>query len=132
MCVCPTTHCNIIYLLQLEYHMAPYTKYMVYCNAVRTCTSQGRTQRFLRDRAPARPLLQEAMGRVSYRHNWVRNALAASLNRMPGIQAVLEPRVMTRRAPGDQRHGDIKVIKSGASWILDVGIGLTTPRQQGR
>jgi hypothetical protein len=59
---------------------------------------------------------------VCYRHNWVRNALAASLNRMPGVQAVLEPMAMTRRAPGDQRHGDIKVIKSGTSWILDVGI----------
>ncbi len=33
--------------------------------------------------------------------------------------AVLEPMViMTRRAAG----GDIKVIKSGTSWILDVGI----------
>ena len=60
--------------------------------------------------------------RVCYRHNWVRNALAASLNRMPGVQAVLEPMVTTRRAPGDQRRGDIKVIKSGTSWILDVGI----------
>jgi hypothetical protein len=60
--------------------------------------------------------------RVWYRHNWVRNALAASLNRMPGVQAVLEPMVMTRRAPGDQRRGDIKVVKSGTSWILDVGI----------
>jgi hypothetical protein len=30
--------------------------------------------------------------------------------------------VTTRRAPGDQRRGDIKVIKSGTSWILDVGI----------
>jgi len=59
---------------------------------------------------------------VCYRHNWVRNALAASLNRMPGVQAVLEPMVTTRRAPGDQRRGDIKVIKSGTSWILDVGI----------
>jgi hypothetical protein len=59
---------------------------------------------------------------VCYRHNWVRNALAASLNRMPGVQAVLEPMVMTRRAPGDQRRGDIKVIKSGTSCILDVGI----------
>jgi hypothetical protein len=29
---------------------------------------------------------------------------------------------MTRRAPGDQRRGDIKVIKSGTFWILDVGI----------
>ncbi len=35
--------------------------------------------------------------RVCYRHNWVRNALAASLNRMPGVQAVLEPMVTTRR-----------------------------------
>ncbi len=60
--------------------------------------------------------------RVCYRHNWVRNALAASLNRMPGVQAVLEPMVTTRRAPRDQRRGDIKVIKSGTSWILDVGI----------
>ena len=59
---------------------------------------------------------------MCYRHNWVRNALAASLNRMPGVQAVLEPMVTTRRAPGDQRRGDIKVIKSGTSWILDVGI----------
>jgi hypothetical protein len=33
---------------------------------------------------------------------------------MPGVQAVLEPMVTTRRAPG--------VIKSGTSWILDVGI----------
>jgi hypothetical protein len=41
---------------------------------------------------------------------------------MPGVQAVLEPMVTTRRAPGDQRRGDIKVIKSGTSWILDVGI----------
>jgi hypothetical protein len=48
---------------------------------------------------------------VCYRHNWVRNALAASLNRMPGVQAVLEPLVVTRRAPGDQRRGDIKVVK---------------------
>ncbi len=56
------------------------------------------------------------------RPNWVRNALAASLNRMPGVQAVLEPMVMTRQAPGDQRRGGIKVIKSGTSWILDVGI----------
>ncbi len=47
---------------------------------------------------------------------------AASLNRMPGVQAVLEPMVMTWRAPGDQRRGDIKVIKSGTSWNLDVGI----------
>jgi hypothetical protein len=30
--------------------------------------------------------------------------------------------VTTRRAPGDQRRGDIKVIKSRTSWILDVGI----------
>ncbi len=59
---------------------------------------------------------------MCYRHNWVRNALAAPLNRMPGVQAVLEPTVTTRRAPGDQRRGDIKVIKSGTSWILDVGI----------
>jgi hypothetical protein len=70
--------------------------------------------------------------RGCYRHNWVRNALAASLNRMPGVQAVLEPMVMTRRAPGDQRRGDIKVIN-----VLDPGRGhhlpgLTTPRQQGR
>jgi hypothetical protein len=28
---------------------------------------------------------------------------------------------MTRQAPGDQRRGNIKVIKSGTSWILDVG-----------
>ncbi len=48
--------------------------------------------------------------------------MAASLNRMPGVQAVLEPMVMTPRAPGNQRRGDVKVIKSGASWILDVGI----------
>jgi hypothetical protein len=62
-------------------------------------------------RAPARPLLQEAMEEVL-----CRNALAASLNRIPGVQAVLEPFVMTRRAPGDQRRGDIKVIQSGTSW----------------
>jgi hypothetical protein len=61
-------------------------------------------------------------GGGGYRQNWVRNALAASLNRIPGVQAVLEPMVMTRQAPGDQRRGDIKVIKSGTSWILDVGI----------
>ncbi len=60
--------------------------------------------------------------RVCYRHNWVRNALAASLNRMPGVQAVLQPMVMTRRALGDQRRGNIKVIQSGTSWILDAGI----------
>jgi hypothetical protein len=36
-------------------------------------------------------------------HNWVRTA---SLNRMPGVQAILEPMVVTRRAPGDQRRGD--------------------------
>ncbi len=41
---------------------------------------------------------------------------------LPGVQAVLEPLVMTRRAPGDQRRGDIKMVKSGTSWILDVGI----------
>jgi hypothetical protein len=58
---------------------------------------------------------------VCYRHNWVRNALAASLNRLLGVQAVLEPMVLTRRAPGDRRRGDIKVIKSGTPWILDVG-----------
>jgi hypothetical protein len=56
---------------------------------------------------------------VCYCHNCVRNALAASLNRMPGVQAVLEPMVMNWRARGDQRR---KVIKSGTSWILDVGI----------
>jgi hypothetical protein len=39
--------------------------------------------------------------------------------RTPGV---LEPMFTTRRAPGDQRRGDIKVIKSGTSWILDVGI----------
>jgi hypothetical protein len=59
--------------------------------------------------------------RMCYQHNWVCSALAASLNRMPGVQAVLEPMIMTRRAPGDQRRSDIKV-KSGTSWILDVGI----------
>ncbi len=59
---------------------------------------------------------------IASRHNWVRNALAASLNRMLGVQAVLEPMVRTRRAPEDQRRGAIKVIKSGTSWILDVGI----------
>jgi hypothetical protein len=75
---------------------------------------------FLRDRAPARPLFQEAVEEGG--HNWVRNALAASLNRMPGVQAVFEPMVTTRRAPGDQRRGDIKVMKSGTIWILDVGI----------
>ncbi len=72
--------------------------------------------------------------RVCYRHNWVRNTLAASaasLNRMPGIQAVQEPMVMTRRAPGDQQRGDVKVVKSGTSWILDVGIICPAPRQQG-
>ncbi len=53
---------------------------------------------------------------MCYRHNWVRNALAAPLNRMPGVQAVLEPMVMTRRGLGDQRRGDIKVVKSGTSF----------------
>jgi hypothetical protein len=56
------------------------------------------------------------------RHTWVRNAVTASLNRMPGVQAVLEPLVMTHGAPGDQCRGDVKMIKSGTSWILDVGI----------
>jgi hypothetical protein len=36
------------------------------------------------------------------------NALAASFNRLPGVQAVREPMVMTRRAQGDQRRGDIE------------------------
>jgi hypothetical protein len=72
-----------------------------------------------RDIAPARPLLQEA---ADEGHNWFRDALATLLNRMPGVQAVLEPKVVTRRAPGDQRRGDINVNNSGTSWILDVGI----------
>ncbi len=89
---------------------------------------QGRiAQCFLRYRAPARPLLQEAMEKVCYRHNWVRNALAASLNR---VQAVLEPMVMTRRARGDERRGNIKgdLMDPGRGQHLP---GLTTPRQQG-
>jgi hypothetical protein len=36
---------------------------------------------------------------------------------MPGVQAVLEPMVTTRRAPGDQRRGDIKVCASGTDTI---------------
>jgi hypothetical protein len=47
------------------------------------------------------------------------DTLAASLNRMPGVQAVLEPTVLLL---GEPRRGDINVIKSGTSWILDLGI----------
>jgi hypothetical protein len=80
---------------------------------------------FPRDKAPARPLLQEATeecrGGVCYRRNWVRNALAAPLNCLPPSwnrwSGLGEP---GSSSPGDQRRGDIKVINnSGTSWILE-------------
>ena len=54
--------------------------------------------------------------RVTYRHDGIRDALSSSaLQRIPGVQATLEPRMTTPQGPaGDQRlSADILVHKLG-------------------
>ena len=67
--------------------------------------------------------------RVTYRHDGIRDALSRALQRIPGVQATLEPRVTTPQGPGDQRRADIKVHKDGTTWLVDVGVVCPSTRR---
>ncbi len=70
--------------------------------------------------------------RVTYRHDdGIRDALSTALQRIPGVQATLKPRVTTTpQGLGDQRlSADIKVHKDGTTWLVDVGVVCPSTRR---